>query len=128
MLGRREENIYGNTNYEELLKIITEHCNKSSVNVDFYQSNIEGDIVTEIQESLDFDGIIINPAAYTHTSIAIYDALKLFSGRIVEVHLSNIHAREGFREKSVTAGAVTGVITGLGVHGYLLGVDYLVNS
>lgn len=126
LLGTREKEIYGNAGYNELCSLIREKAQDMGVDVDIFQSNSEGAIVDKIQESLgSYDGIVINPAAYTHYSIAIHDALKAVSIPAVEVHISNIHSREEFRRKSVTAPACTGQISGLGIHGYILAIQAL---
>jgi len=128
MLGVREKSIYGNTNYKDLVKYIEDAASELSVEIEVLQSNIEGEIVTIIQNAYGvFDGIIINPAAYTHYSIAILDALKSVRIPTIEVHISNIHAREDFRKKSVTAEACIGQICGLGIHGYVLALQALIN-
>ena len=128
MLGIREKGIYGNTDYNGLVDYINNAAAELSVNVEILQSNVEGEIVNFIQNAYGvFDGIIINPAAYTHYSIAILDALKAVQIPTIEVHISNIHAREEFRKKSVTAEACVGQICGLGIHGYILALQALVN-
>jgi len=99
-------------------------CKKNKIKVDFFQSNIEGEIVTKIQKSRDkFDGLIINAAAFTHTSVAILDALNLVKIPKIEIHISNIFHREEFRHKSLISGAVNGLICGLGSYGYILAID-----
>ncbi|KDR94490.1 3-dehydroquinate dehydratase [Peptoclostridium litorale DSM 5388] len=126
LLGTREKEIYGKAGYEQLCSLIREQAKDMGVDVDIFQSNSEGAIVDKIQESLgSYEGIVINPAAYTHYSIAIHDALKAVSIPAVEVHISNIHSREEFRRKSVTAPACTGQICGLGIHGYILAIHAL---
>ena len=126
MLGVREPGIYGDINYEKLIDIIKNHAQENNIEVDTVQSNIEGEIVTFIQNAREnYTAIIINPGAYTHYSYAILDALLAVKIPTVEVHISNIHKREEFRHKSVTASACIGQICGLGVSGYLLAIDYL---
>jgi 3-dehydroquinate dehydratase-2 len=121
MLGIREKSIYGNTNYEDMCKDLVEKGKELSLEVDMVQSNIEGEIINYIQQAYGkYDGIVINPGAYTHYSIAIYDALMSVQIPTVEVHISNIHKREEFRHKSVTAPACIGQITGFGVYGYVM--------
>lgn len=128
MLGIREKNIYGNNDYNSLVEKIKKEASELDCQVDFFQSNIEGEIITSIQKALGvYDGIIINPAAYTHYSIGILDALKAVNLPAVEVHISNIHQREDFRKKSVTAEGCIGQISGLGFEGYTLALRGLVN-
>ena len=128
MLGIREKNIYGNNDYNSLVEKIKKGANELDCQVDFFQSNIEGEIITSIQKALGvYDGIIINPAAYTHYSIGILDALKAVNLPAVEVHISNIHQRENFRKKSVTVEGCIGQISGLGFEGYTLALRGLVN-
>jgi 3-dehydroquinate dehydratase-2 len=123
-LGIREKGIYGLTTYDELCGELYEKAKELSMEIDIVQSNIEGEIINFIQNAYDkYDGIIINPAAYTHYSIAIYDALKAVGIRAIEVHISNIHAREEFRRKSVTAPACIGQICGFGTYGYTMALD-----
>ena len=132
MVGVREKGIYGTRSFEDICDYIKDEANKRNIEVELYQSNIEGDIINQIHKCYyeDFDGIIINPGAYTHYSYAIHDALKSVNINTVEVHLSNIHAREEFRHKSVTAPACIGQICGFGEIGYILAMDALkkVNS
>lgn len=130
MLGIRKKEIYGTMSLEQINQEISNEALKLSVQVDFYQSNIEGEIVTKIQQALNvYSGIIINPGAYGHYSIAIRDALEAVALPCIEVHLSNVYAREGFRHNSVIAPVCTGQISGLGPIGYILAlngaVDYL---
>ena len=132
MVGVREKGIYGTRSFEDICDYIKDEANKRNIEVELYQSNIEGDIINQIHKCYyeDFDGIIINPGAYTHYSYAIHDAIKSVNINTVEVHLSNIHAREEFRHKSVTAPACIGQICGFGEIGYILVMDALkkVNS
>ncbi len=126
MLGIREPDIYGKNTYETLVKMIADYCDKLGVEVEFFQSNHEGDIVDEIQEAYGvFDGIVINPAAYTHTSVAILDALKSVGIPTVEVHISDINSREEFRKFSYISLAAKLTIAGKGFDGYLEAIDYL---
>ena len=128
MLGIREKNIYGNNDYNSLVEKIKKEASELDCQVDFFQSNIEGEIIASIQKALGvYDGIIINPAAYTHYSIGILDALKSVNLPAIEVHISNIHQREDFRKKSVTAEGCIGQISGLGFEGYTLALRGLVN-
>ena len=124
MLGVREPNVYGNINFNGMLQQIKTHAEKLNVSIDFFQSNHEGDLVDKIQQSADFDGIIINAGAYTHTSIAIRDALLSISKPFIEVHISNIHGREPFRHHSYLSDIAEGVIVGLGINGYLFALQY----
>ncbi len=129
-IGIREKEIYGNNDYEELCNFIKHKAQRLNVDVDIVQNNIEGELINHIHRAYfeKYDGIVINPGAYTHYSIAIYDALKSVNLKAVEVHLSNIHAREEYRKKSVTAGACIGQISGFGFLGYALALEVLVNS
>lgn len=128
MLGLREPNIYGKGSYKELTKLIEDMSTKLDINIDMYQSNYEGDIVTKIQEAYGvYQGIVINPAAYTHTSIAILDALKAVNIPTVEVHISDIDSREDFRKISYTSLAAIKTIKGEGLNGYLMAIEFLTN-
>tara|TARA_Y100001980_G_C14300818_1_gene128399 strand:- start:10 stop:459 length:450 start_codon:yes stop_codon:yes gene_type:complete len=124
LLGDRDKSIYGTENYKELMDRCKSEASKLKINVDFYQSNIEGELVTKIQESIkNYDGMIINAAAFTHTSVAIRDALSLFKKPSIELHISNIYKREEFRQKSLISDIVTGIICGLGTSGYILAIN-----
>ena len=121
MLGTREQNIYGGMKLEQIHKQMQEAATQNGFEIDFFQSNLEGEIIDKIQECLgDADGIIINPAAYTHTSIAIRDALSAVQLPAIEVHISNIARREEFRKKSLISDVVAGTITGFGPFSYHL--------
>ncbi len=121
MLGVREQHIYGPMKLEEIHQQMKSFAEQNGIEIEFFQSNLEGEIVDKIQECMgDADGIIINPAAYSHTSIAIRDAIAGVEIPAIEVHLSNIHAREDFRKKSITAEVCAGVIAGMGPFGYHL--------
>jgi 3-dehydroquinate dehydratase-2 len=121
MLGIREQHIYGPMKLEEIHEQMKGFAQQSNLEIEFFQSNLEGEIVDRIQECIgDAQGIIINPAAYSHTSIAIRDAIAAVQLPVIEVHLSNIHAREEFRRHSMTAEVATGVIAGVGPFGYHL--------
>lgn len=123
MLGIREQHIYGPMSLEQIHEQLQGAASQNGVELEFFQSNLEGEIVDRIQESLGtVDGILINPAAYSHTSIAIKDALSAVELPTVEVHISNIYKREEFRQKSVTAAAATGVVSGFGPFGYHMGL------
>ena len=124
LLGDREQSQYGSITYEELKLNCISKSKELGLNIEFAQSNIEGEIVNFIQDSINkFDGIIINAAAFTHTSIAIRDALSVFKKPIIELHISNIYKREEFRHKSLISGVVTGIICGLGINGYILAIN-----
>ena len=128
MLGTREPEKYGTTTLPDIEKEIEAHANEKGVGVDFYQSNIEGEIVTAIQKAKGiYDGIVINPAAYTHTSVALRDAILAIELPTVEIHLSNIHTREEFRHHSYTAPVCVGQITGFGKFGYIMALDAIIN-
>ncbi len=124
LLGEREQSQYGSITFDQLKKKCTEHSKKIGINTAFFQSNIEGEIVNKIQDSRkSYDGIIINAAGYTHTSVSIRDALDVFKKPIIELHISNIYKREEFRQKSLISGIVTGIICGLGANGYILAIN-----
>ena len=125
MLGTREEDVYGSLTLDQINKKITSKANELKINTDFFQSNVEGNLVSKIQESSDFDYIVINPAAFTHTSIAIRDALLSIKAKFIEVHHSNIYSREDFRHNSYVSSIAIGVISGFGFHGYLMALDYI---
>ena len=129
MLGIREPAHYGRTTYAELLDTILAHAKARGVGVDFYQSNHEGDLVDAIQGALGrYDGIVINPGAYTHTSIALLDAVKAVSLPTVEVHISDVNAREEWRRVSYIRAACIATIAGHGIHGYLEAIDLLTEA
>ncbi len=129
MLGVREQNIYGPMKLEQIHAQMKEFADKNSVEIEFFQSNLEGEIVDRIQECLgDADGIIINPAAFTHTSVALRDGLAAVSIPFIEVHLSNTHAREEFRQLSYFSDLAEGVICGLGAQGYELALLAAMNK
>ena len=123
LLGKREQSQYGSITFEKLKNNCLERSKELNINLDFVQSNIEGEIVTIIQKARDkFDGIIINAAGFTHTSVAIRDALDVFKKPIIELHISNIYKREKFRQKSLISDVVSGGIFGLGDNGYILAI------
>ena len=126
-LGTREPDKYGTLKLQEIENICKNKCNKLNLNCKFFQSNVEGEIVNKIHNAIDenIKAIIINAAAYTHTSIAILDALKIFTGIVIEVHITNIHSREEFRHHSFISKAAQGVIAGFGKESYLMAIDYL---
>ena len=126
MLGVREPGVYGNQSYSDLEAYIENYAEERDIEATVLQSNSEGEIIDFIHHALgNYDGIVINPGAYTHYSYAIHDALSSVNLPTVEVHISNIHKREEFRHKSVTAPACIGQICGLGFRGYTLAIDYL---
>ena len=123
LLGQREQSQYGSITYEDLKKKCEEKCKELDLKVEFTQSNVEGEMVSIIQSANDkFDGIIINAAAFTHTSVAIRDALEIYKKNKIEVHISNIYKREEFRRKSLISDVVNGGIFGLGSEGYILAI------
>ncbi len=123
LLGEREQSQYGTVTYEELKENCVKKSKELGLKIDFFQSNVEGEIVNCIQNSRKkFNGIIINAAAFTHTSVAIRDALSIFKKPIIELHLSNIYKREEFRHKSLISDVVTGGIFGLNDNGYILAI------
>ena len=129
MLSIRETEIYGTVDYQSLIKMIKDYCDNKQVECDFFQSNHEGTIIDCIQSAYKkYDGIIINPAAYSHTSIAILDALKAVNIKTVEVHISDIEKREPFRRFSYVSQYAQKVIKGQGINGYLLAVDYFLEG
>ena len=124
LLGEREQSQYGSITFELLKKNCLNKAKELKVNLDFTQSNIEGEIVTIIQDARKkYDGIIINAAGFTHTSVSIRDALNIFKKPIIELHISNIYKREEFRRKSMISDIVTGVICGVGANGYILAIN-----
>ncbi len=126
MLGIREPGIYGSDNYSTLLKTVEDFAREKNIDIVFYQSNHEGDLVDEIQDCHGkFDAIVINPGAYTHTSIAILDAAKAVSLPIVEVHISKVEERESFRQTSYIRAACEKTISGHGIKGYVEALEYL---
>ena len=127
LLGKREPEIYGNETLATLNNIIIDYANKHSVEITCVQHNSEGSLVESIQSAIGFDFIIINPAAYTHTSIAMRDALLAIKVPFIEVHLSNIYAREHFRHMSYFSDIAVGVISGLGIKSYLFAINYAID-
>ncbi|MBP8114461.1 MAG: type II 3-dehydroquinate dehydratase [Chitinophagaceae bacterium] len=127
LLGKRETDIYGNMPFEEYLETLKKKY--SNIEVSYFQSNVEGELVNELQRiGFEYDGIILNAAAYTHTSVAIGDAVAAIKTPVVEVHISNVHAREDFRKFSHLSGKAVGSIFGLGLKGYELAMEYLVSK
>ena len=128
LLGEREQSQYGSISFDQLKKNCLDKAKELEINLEFTQSNIEGEIVTLIQEAKSkFDGIIINAAGFTHTSVAIRDALDIFKKPIIELHISNIYKREEFRKKSLISDVVSGGIFGLGDNGYILAIISMQN-
>ncbi len=126
MLGKREPGVYGTTTLDDINGMLERRAAELGLVVEAFQSNHEGELVDKIQEAVNTcNGMIINPAAYTHTSVAIKDALLLLDAPVVEVHISNVYKREPFRHVSMVSDVVTGKIIGLGVHGYKLALDAL---
>ena len=124
LLGERERSQYGSVTYDELKNNCLKYSKTLSVNIEFTQSNIEGEIVTIIQKAKEkYDGLIINAGGFTHTSVAIRDALVVFKKPSIELHISNIYKREEFRHKSMISDIVTGIICGLGANGYILAIN-----
>ncbi len=124
LLGEREQSQYGKEDYKYLQEICSKRSKELEIKLEIKQSNVEGEIVNIIQEARKIhDGIIINAGAYTHTSVAIRDALDVFKKPIIELHISNIYKREEFRHKSLISGVVTGGIYGLGTNGYILAIN-----
>ena len=123
LLGEREQSQYGSVTFDELKEKCLRKTQDLKIDAEFFQSNVEGEIVNKIQEARkDFDGMIINAAGFTHTSVAIRDALDIFKKPIIELHISNIHKREEFRHKSLISSVVSGGIFGLGTEGYILAI------
>ena len=128
LLGQREDDIYGKNTLEDIKKICENKGKTRNLEIDFYQSNNEGELINKIQEVAEiYDGLIINPAAFTHSSIAILDSLRAINKPKIEIHLSNIYAREEYRKKSITSEGVNGLICGFGPNSYILGIDAIAN-
>ena len=124
LLGEREKSQYGSFTLSDIEKNCEKFASKNNLIISFYQSNIEGEIVEKIQNSRkDQNGLIINAGGYTHTSVAIHDALKIINFPIIELHITNIYNREDFRHKSLISNVVNGVICGFGVHGYIMALE-----
>jgi 3-dehydroquinate dehydratase II len=127
LLGKREPEIYGSTSFEDFLAGLKKKF--PSVDISYFQSNVEGEIVNELQKAgFTYDGIILNPAGYTHTSVAIGDAIAAINAPVIEVHISNVHAREDFRKFSHVSGKAVGSIFGLGMKGYELALQWFIDS
>ena len=124
LLGEREQSQYGSVTFDDLKNNCLKYSKSLEINIEFTQSNIEGEIVTIIQQAKEkYDGLIINAAGFTHTSVAIRDALAIFKKPSIELHISNIYKREEFRHKSMISDVVTGIICGLGANGYILAIN-----
>lgn len=127
LLGKREVDIYGNQDFETYLQQLQQQF--SNIKISYFQSNVEGELINEIQRiGFSVDGIVFNPAGYSHTSVAIADAIAAITSPVVEVHISNIYAREEYRKNSFVSAKAKGVITGLGLYGYNLAIDWLVKK
>ena len=127
LLGKRETDIYGNMPFEKFFEQLK--AKNPKVAFSYFQSNIEGELINELQRvGFDHDGIVLNPAGYTHTSVAIGDAIAAIKTPVVEVHISNVHAREDFRKLSYVSGKAAGSIFGLGLKGYELAVEWLLST
>ena len=124
LLGEREKNQYGNFTLKDVVKNCNEYANQNKIKLSLFQSNIEGELVDQIQNSREIhDGLIINAGGYTHTSVAIHDALKIIKIPIIELHISNIYNREEFRHKSLISKVAKGVICGFGIEGYIMSLN-----
>ena len=127
LLGKREIDIYGEETFDHFLKGV--HDKYAKLEVSYFQSNVEGELINEIQRvGFDYDGIILNPGGYTHTSVAIGDAIAAIKAPVIEVHISNIFGREEFRKLSYVSGKAKGVISGLGLKGYELALQWLIKQ
>jgi 3-dehydroquinate dehydratase-2 len=127
LLGKREPETYGKQSFEEYFNQLKSRF--TDVELFYYQSNVEGELINKLYEvGFSFDGIILNAGAYTHTSVAIHDAIAAIKTRVVEVHISNVYAREEFRHKSLITSKCVGLITGFGMEGYAMGIQYIRNS
>ena len=127
LLGKREPDVYGNMDFESYFAKLKD--NFKGAELHYYQSNVEGEIINKLHEvGFSYDGIILNAGAYTHTSVAIHDAIGAIKTPVVEVHISNVYAREEFRHKSLITSKCMGLITGFGLEGYTMALDYLVNN
>lgn len=124
LLGKREPGIYGTTSMEEYLDFLQDKY--ADIQIDYFQSNLEGELINKLHEiGFDYDGIVLNAGAYTHTSIALQDAIRAITSPVVEVHISNVHMREEFRHKSMISCACIGVICGFGMNSYNLAIEAL---
>ena len=127
LLGKREPSVYGSRSFDDYLKELVERY--PQVEFSYYQSNVEGEMINKMHEvGFDYDGIVLNAGAYTHTSIALQDAIRAITSPVIEVHISNVHQREEFRHKSMISCACVGVICGFGLDSYRLAVEALLES
>ncbi len=127
LLGKRETDIYGNMSFEQFLDSLRKKY--ADMEISYFHSNVEGELINELQRvGFDHDGIVLNPGGYTHTSVAIGDVIAAIKTPVVEVHISNVHAREDFRKLSHVSGKAVGSIFGLGLKGYELAIDYLLSK
>ncbi len=127
LLGKREPETYGKQSFEEYFSVLKSRF--PDIELHYYQSNVEGEIINKLHEvGFNYDGIILNAGAYTHTSVAIHDAIAAIKTRVVEVHISNVYAREEFRHKSLITSKCVGLITGFGMEGYAMGIHYIQTS
>jgi 3-dehydroquinate dehydratase-2 len=127
LLGKRETSIYGNQSFEDFFKDLQKRF--ANIEFHYYQSNIEGELVNKLHETgFDFTGIILNAGAYTHTSVAIHDAIGGIKTPVVEVHISNVYGREEFRHKSLITSKCVGLLTGFGMEGYAMAISYFLNK
>ena len=127
LLGKREPGVYGSMSFEEYLKELRGHY--PDVQLDYYQSNVEGEMINKMQEvGFTYDGIVLNAGAYTHTSVALHDCIRAIKCPVIEVHISNVHTREEFRHRSMISAACRGVICGFGLDSYRLAVDALCHA
>ena len=125
LLGKREPDIYGNRSFDEFLQMLRHDFTQTEI--DYYQSNVEGELINKLQEvGFSYDGIVLNAGAYTHTSIALLDCIRSITTPVVEVHISNVHAREEFRHKSMISSACKGVIAGFGLNSYKLAIEAVI--
>jgi len=127
LLGTREKTIYGDQTFDDYLEILKKRF--PEISIDYYQSNVEGEIINKLHEvGFSHDGIVLNAGAYTHTSIAIHDAIGSITTKVAEVHISNLHAREEFRHKSLITSKCIGLITGFGMEGYAMAIQYFLKK